>query len=203
LRRLGGSRDHEENGTKENTDRKTPTSLPHMLRARRMTKAAKKLPLARFPFTAATYPGRRPRFSFLFTREGIYRLKLRNLDAFLTERNLPPVAERYAVVADGSNACPGQLISKKLRDVPVIFGHLVGAEAVYARRTPSSRNSSAKPATRLSGGAVPGVRPNLDCLPVVFGCGEAPAWLQASVAVLPSAPPLLLSNSSDWAPIVR
>jgi hypothetical protein len=103
-----------------------------------MTKAATKLSLARFPFTASTYPGRRPRFSFLFTQEGIYRLKLRNLDAFLTERNLPPVAERYAVVAYGSNACPGQLISKKLRDVPVIFGHLVGAEAVYARRTTSN-----------------------------------------------------------------
>ena len=56
-----------------------------------MTKAETKLPLSCFPFTASTYPGRRPRFSFLFTQQGIYRLKLRNLDTFLTERNLLPV----------------------------------------------------------------------------------------------------------------
>jgi hypothetical protein len=112
-------------------------SVANLPRKCRMTETSIKLPLARFPFTASTYPGRRPRFSFLFTQDGIHRLKLRNLDTFLRERNLPPVTERYAVVAYGSNACPGQLIGKKLTNVPVIFGHLVGAEAVYARRTTS------------------------------------------------------------------
>lgn len=96
-----------------------------------------RIPINRFPFTASTYPGRRPRFSFLFTREGIFRLKVRTLDAFLSERNLPRMADRYAVVGYGSNACPGQLIDKNFTNMPVIFGRLVGAEAVFARRTTS------------------------------------------------------------------
>ena len=90
--------------------------------------------IGEYPFTPSTYPGRRPRFSFLFTRRGIHRLKLRNLDRLLARRGLASVNERYAILAYGSNACPGQLLSKKLDDVPVLYGRLIGAQAVYARR---------------------------------------------------------------------
>src|SRR5215467_7339852 len=93
------------------------------------------LPVSRYPFTSSTYPGRRPRFSFLLTRAGIYRLKVHELDRMLGYFHLAPSAERYAVLAYGSNACPGQLLDKGLSDVPVIFGRLGGAQAVYARRT--------------------------------------------------------------------
>jgi hypothetical protein len=100
-----------------------------------MTKRLRKIPLKTFPFTPSKYPGRRPRFSFLFTRKGLYRLKLRTLDSVLAKRGLALASERYAVLAYGSNACPGQLLEKELDDVPVIFGRLIGADAVYARRT--------------------------------------------------------------------
>jgi hypothetical protein len=56
------------------------------------------------------------------------------LDLLLESHNLPPSNKRYAVLAYGSNACPGQLQGKKLNDVPVLYGRLIGAEAVYAKR---------------------------------------------------------------------
>lgn len=66
-------------------------------------------------------------------------MKLRSLDRFLAERKLPLLNQRFAVLAYGSNASPGQLLRKYqnygLNKVPVLFGRLVGAEAVYARRT--------------------------------------------------------------------
>ncbi len=97
-----------------------------------------RIPNSKYPFTPDTYPGRRPRFSFFFTPKGIYRLKLRTLNQFLAERKLPPLNRRFAVLAYGSNACPGQLLCKCLEhgltDVPVLFGRLNGAAAVYAHR---------------------------------------------------------------------
>ena len=76
-------------------------------------------------------------------------MKLRSLDRFLTERKLPLLNQRFAVLAYGSNASPGQLLRKYqnhgLTNVPVLFGRLVGAEAVYARRT--AGNGSYVPAT--------------------------------------------------------
>jgi len=60
-----------------------------------------------------------------------------------------PLNQRFAVLAYGSNASPGQLLRKyqkhRLNNVPVLFGRLVGAEAVYARRT--AGNGSYVPAT--------------------------------------------------------
>ncbi len=93
-----------------------------------------RIPVNHFPFTPSTYPGRRPRFSFLLTRGGIYRTKLRDLDRILESRGLAQVSERYAILAYGSNACPGHLLDKKLTDVPVLYGRVMGAEAVYAKR---------------------------------------------------------------------
>ncbi|HET7207164.1 MAG TPA: hypothetical protein VFI95_11370 [Terriglobales bacterium] len=92
------------------------------------------IPLKPYQFTPSNYPGRRPRFSFFFTAKGIYRLKSRSLDVVLKQRGLPLSGERYAILAYGSNACPGQLLDKHLDDIPVLFGRLVGAEAVYANR---------------------------------------------------------------------
>lgn len=107
------------------------------------------VPISEYPFTPETYPGRRPRFSFFFTPQGIYRVSLRTLDRFLSNRGFPRVEERFAVLAYGSNASPGQLLRKYenygLKNVPVLFGRLVGAEAVYARRT--AGNGSYVPAT--------------------------------------------------------
>jgi hypothetical protein len=57
------------------------------------------------------------------------------LDHLLGRHGLAPTGNRYAVLAYGSNACPGQLLEKDLDNVPVLFGRLHGAEAVYARRT--------------------------------------------------------------------
>jgi len=93
-----------------------------------------RIAVGRYPFTPSTYPGRRPPFSFLLTGNGILRLKVRTLDQVLTNRGLARASERYAVLAYGSNACPEQLAEKGLSDVPVIFGRMVGAEAVYANR---------------------------------------------------------------------
>ena len=93
--------------------------------------------IGEYPFTPLTYPGRRPRFSFLFTPGGIYRFKPRALESVLASRGLTPSNERYAVLAYGSNACPGQLLDKHLADVPVIFGRLDGAQAVFACRRAS------------------------------------------------------------------
>ena len=101
-------------------------------------KRLRSIAINQYPFTGATYPGRRPRFSFLFTPNRIYRLNLRNLDRFLASRKLPPAGQRFAVLAYGSNACPEQLQRKYesygLNNVPVLYGRLTGAEAVYARR---------------------------------------------------------------------
>jgi hypothetical protein len=101
---------------------------------RKKERSLRTIPINRYPFTPVTYPGRRPRFSFFFTQRGIYRVKLRTLGRLLANRGLPPPCKRYAILAYGSNACPEQLQKKKLTDVPVLFGRISGAEAVYAHR---------------------------------------------------------------------
>jgi hypothetical protein len=102
--------------------------------AAKLQKPSRKIPINRYPFTPATYPGRRPRFSFFFTSKGIYRLKFRALRSLLKKHGLPSLDERYAILAYGSNACPDQLLNKNLTDVPVLYGRLKGAEVVYAGR---------------------------------------------------------------------
>src|SRR5262249_8558162 len=105
---------------------------------RKRIKVSQRTSISKFPFTPETYPGRRPRFSFFFNSKGIYRSQLRSLNKLLVNRGLTPLAERYAILAYGSNACSGQLRRKYktigLNHVPVLFGRLVGAEAVYAHR---------------------------------------------------------------------
>jgi hypothetical protein len=106
---------------------------------------SRKIPINRYPFTPATYPGRRPRFSFFFTSKGIYRREFRILRSLLRKHGLPSPDERYAILAYGSNACPHQLLNKGLTDVPVLYGRLRGAEAVYAGR--KTQNGGYLPAT--------------------------------------------------------
>ena len=107
--------------------------------ARTRKEVPRRIPINRYPFTPDTYPGRRPRFSFFFTPQGICPVRLGTLGKLLQSRDLPPLDERYAILAYGSNACPGQLRQKceeyGLNDVPVLYGRLTGAETVYARRT--------------------------------------------------------------------
>lgn len=122
--------------------------------AAKRQKPSRKIPINRYPFTSATYPGRRPRFSFLFTSKGIYRVKLHTLRKFLEARGLPSLDNRYAVIAYGSNACPHQLLNKGLADVPVLYGRLVGAEAVYAKRR-TQKGKGYVPATLAR---IPGTR---------------------------------------------
>lgn len=100
------------------------------------------LPISAFPFSPSTYPGRRPRFSFLFTNRGIYRCPVRRLNELLEARRLAPVSDRVAVLAYGSNACPGQLLRKysqdhRLTNIPVLYGRLRNADVVYSRRITS------------------------------------------------------------------
>ena len=110
-----------------------------------------RIPLSRYPFSPSTYPGRRPRFSFLFTRRGLRRITLDQLDEVLRGWKLPPMTERYAILAYGSNACPGQLFIKGLDNVPVIFGRLCGAQAVYARRTTQKSGNVPSTLARIDG----------------------------------------------------
>ena len=120
--------------------------------AQKRRKPWAKFPISRFPFSPSTYPGRRPRFSFLFTHEGIYRFSLRSLGRVLEERGVTPASERFAVLAYGSNACPTQLLNKyhcnnRLNDVPLLYGRLDGAYAVYARRKVKKPEGAYVPAT--------------------------------------------------------
>jgi hypothetical protein len=71
-------------------------------------------------FPAAPYPGARPSCSFVHD-DGVGRPLLRagdiwrigpddvDLDHWLTDRGAPPLAERVALLAYGSNACPAKI----------------------------------------------------------------------------------------------
>src|ERR1700693_3561512 len=88
---------------------------------------SRKIPINRYPFTLATYPGRRPLFSFFFTSKGIYCLKFRALRCLLKEHGLP-----FLTSAMPSSPTAQTTAHKNLTDVAVLYGRLKGAEAVYA-----------------------------------------------------------------------
>jgi hypothetical protein len=52
---------------------------------------SRKIPINRYPFIPATFPGRRPRFSFFFTSKGIYRLKFGALRSLLKKHGFLPL----------------------------------------------------------------------------------------------------------------
>jgi hypothetical protein len=106
-------------------------------------------PAASFPAprdSPLEYPGKRPLHSFVLASETVFPVmdtgnwvvtehtgqKL-DLDAFLMQRNAATLDERFAVIGYGSNAVPGQLVSKFGNDavVPVLMGTLANCDIVY------------------------------------------------------------------------
>ncbi len=99
------------------------------------------------------YPGLRPAYSYVYYQGCVHRIRPRSrtvsdlwlddaagpvtLDAFLTARNNAPLAARHAVLAVGSNGCPGRLAEKygDQLDValPVFVGTLPNTAVVYSR----------------------------------------------------------------------
>jgi hypothetical protein len=128
------------------------------------TEAAEKYPGAeRQPLA---YPGLRPAYSYVYYRRQIHRIVPRGntladlrieddghwtaVDAFLRARNNESMARRHAVLAVGSNGCPGRL-AEKYGDqpdvaIPVFVGSLTDAAVVYSPRLVSY---GALPATYL------------------------------------------------------
>ncbi len=107
---------------------------------------AKRQPLA--------YPGLRPDFSYVYYQGRVHEVTPRGnrcsdlwvddsagqvaLDAFLATRGGATLAQRHAVVAVGSNGCPGRLAEKYKHQseaaVPVLVGTLADTAVVYSRQ---------------------------------------------------------------------
>ncbi len=98
------------------------------------------------------YPGHRPTDSFLYFDGAVLRIEQSPAGALLVharrgeptplselldEANVPSLEDRFAVLAIGSNACPGRL-KEKYRDsepgvlIPVLRGRVAGLDIVYA-----------------------------------------------------------------------
>lgn len=112
------------------------------------------------------YPGRRPLFSFVYYKGKGYEITpkgggthdlmledpagLITLDAFLHARGNAPMDQRHAVLAVGSNGCPGRVAEKYGSHsevaLPVLVGTLADTAVVYSRRVVSY---GALPATYL------------------------------------------------------
>ncbi len=127
------------------------------------------LPADQFPGAEnqpLAYPGLRPDFSYVFYEGTVYEITPRGdtyadlwvedpigvstLDAFLAARGNAPMTERHAVLAVGSNGCPGRLAEKYAAHpdvaLPVFVGTLTDTAVVYSRRLVSY---GALPATYL------------------------------------------------------
>jgi len=112
------------------------------------------------------YPGVRPGFSYVYYQGKVYEITPRGdtdadlwlddstgqitLDDFLKARGNATMAQRKAVLAVGSNGCPGRLAEKYAHQpevaVPVFVGTLVNTVIVYSRQFASY---GALPATYL------------------------------------------------------
>ncbi len=114
------------------------------------------LPAGEFPGAEQApleYPGRRPSYSYVYYRGRVYPLSPKDdelselwvedeagpvrLDDFLYRRGSPPLSGRSAVLAVGSNGCPGRLAEKyKERPetaLPVFVGAMSDTAVVYSR----------------------------------------------------------------------
>ncbi|MEE9522436.1 MAG: hypothetical protein V3W05_06490 [candidate division NC10 bacterium] len=115
------------------------------------------LPADQFPgaeHQPLAYPGLRPNFSYVYYQGKVYEITPQGetnadlwledstgrvtLDAFLVARGNPTMSERHAVLAVGSNGCPGRL-AEKYGDqpevaLPVFVGTLADTAVVYSRR---------------------------------------------------------------------
>jgi hypothetical protein len=101
-----------------------------------------------------SYPGERPGFSYIYCQNKIYKILCLgdtygdlwiddltgriSLDDFLTRHGNAPTDQRHAVLAVGSNGCPGRLAEKYGYEsdvaLPVFAGTLADATVVYSRR---------------------------------------------------------------------
>ena len=112
------------------------------------------------------YPGLRPDFSYVYFKGDVHKINPRGdtyadlwlndpsgqvtLDAFLEARGNATISNRHAVLAVGSNGCPGRL-AEKYGDqpevaLPVFVGTVADTAVVYSRRLVSY---GALPATYL------------------------------------------------------
>jgi hypothetical protein len=100
------------------------------------------------------YPGLRPKFSYVYYQNKVYKIMPRggsyadmwvddrtvqvSLDDFLAKRGNATLDQRHAVLAVGSNGCPGRLAEKYRHQpqvaLPVFVGTLADAAVVYSRR---------------------------------------------------------------------
>ncbi|MCH8266878.1 MAG: hypothetical protein IH846_05140 [Acidobacteria bacterium] len=112
------------------------------------------------------YPGLRPDFSYIYFQGNIYEIKARGetyadlwvdeatgqvtLDTFLAARGNPTFGKRHAVLAVGSNGCPGRLAEKYAHQpevaLPVLVGTMTDTAVIYSCRLASY---GALPATYL------------------------------------------------------
>ena len=103
------------------------------------------------------YPGTRPGFSYVYYQGKVYKITPRGqtyanlwvddsngritLDDFLSIRGNAPIAQRHAVLAVGSNGCPGRLAEKYAHQpevaLPVFIGTLINTAIVYSRQLTS------------------------------------------------------------------
>ena len=100
------------------------------------------------------YPGLRPDFSYVYYQKKVYKIMPRGhtyadlwmddptgqvtLDTFLATRGNATMDQRHAVLAVGSNGCPGRLAEKYHHQpevaLPVFVGTLTDAAVVYSRQ---------------------------------------------------------------------
>lgn len=92
-----------------------------------------------------SYPGKRPDFSYCFYEDGIAPITFDKnephlgpfaLDEFLQSIGQATLQERFAVLAVGSNACPGRLQEKyggssRPQAIPLLRGIITGIDSVY------------------------------------------------------------------------
>ncbi|MCZ6490808.1 MAG: hypothetical protein O7A06_09790, partial [Acidobacteria bacterium] len=103
------------------------------------------------------YPGLRPDFSYIYFQGNIYEIKARGetyadlwvdeatgqvtLDTFLAARGNPTFGKRHAVLAVGSNGCPGRLAEKYAHQpevaLPVLVGAMTNTAVIYSCRLAS------------------------------------------------------------------
>lgn len=84
------------------------------------------------------YPGVRPEYSFIYYQSNIYKIPHSKIDDFLVTRDNAPLSERKAVLAVGSNGCPGRLAEKYANHpevaIPVFVGSMVNTAVIYSRQ---------------------------------------------------------------------
>lgn len=129
-------------------------------------------PAADYPFTPATYPGPRPRCSFVFAAGLVRPLEVgedgglrfaatgESLSGWLRGHYVADLDERTAVLGYGSNLCPGRLSAKGFHDLgPVVVVRAVvsGLAAAWCAGRTTEGNVPATVVAAPDSGEVHGV----------------------------------------------